>query len=138
MKTIISLLALTIVTSSFGATINAITASSTPPRAPEFARAGPIPTKSFFGGYGAMNRGMAAGHTSVQPDQIFYYGTPTIELYEGQYYWSIRFNYATPTHLPKYVNGFTISEGRALVRYRTVIHWLYEAPRPTRSSIPVR
>ena len=138
MKTIITLLSLALVTGSFAAPENAITASRVPPRAPEFTKAGPIPHKSFFGGYGALNRSMESGQVSIKPEQIFHYGNPTIELYNGQYYWSIRVNYATPTHLPKFVNGYYISEARALVRYRSVIHWLYEAPRPVRSSIPLR
>lgn len=136
MKIIISLLTLALATSGFAA--NGITASSAPPRAPEFVKAGPIPSKSFFGGYSILNRSMASGQTSIQPEQIFSYGAPTLELYEGQWYWSIRVTYATPTNLTKYVQGFYISEARALVRYRSVMHWLYEAPRPTRSSVPVR
>jgi hypothetical protein len=144
MKLILPLLSLVLATGVFAGSINAI-APSHPEKAPEdVSVAGPKPSKSMFGGYRALNRSIKNHETSITRDIIFQYGTPRVEKFQGEYFWSVPFTYATVSSSPQNLygkplsDGIAVTEARALVSHGKVAYWLYDAPRPVRSSIPVR
>lgn len=138
------LLSLAIVGSSLAAPQNA-TSPGNPEHTPDMQSvAGTKPSKSIFGGYRALNRSMKRHETSITRDIIIGYGQPVVEKFQGEFYWSVPVTYATLYSSPHHLygkplsDGVAIAEARALVSDGNVAFWLYDAPRPTRSSIPVR
>ena len=131
MKTTIALLSLVVAACSFAGSENATNAASAPP--PDLVYAGAKPIRSFLGGYPVLTRSIRSGHTSIDLDSIRSYGNPTPEFFQGQIYWSVPVTYTRRTHL----NGYHVVDARALVKDDRVIHWLYSAKDPTRSSVPV-
>lgn len=144
MKFILPLLSIVFTTSVFAGSMNA-TAPSSPENAPEdISVAGPKPSKSMFGGYRALNRSIKNRETSITRDIIFQYGAPRVEKFQGEHYWAVPITYATVYSSPQHLygkplsDGVAITEARALVSHGRVAYWLYDAPRPVHSSIPVR
>jgi len=144
MKHLITLLALSVVTSSFAGPANSTVANPPPPAPDATAFCGHRPTKSILGGYTSINRSINNGQTSISKDQITHYDDATLEKFQGEYYWAITVTLANTAPAPHRLYGKPLSDGvhiskaRALVSYGNVIHWLYLPTHPERSSIPVR
>ncbi|GEP42389.1 hypothetical protein [Brevifollis gellanilyticus] len=144
MKHILSLIALTVVTSSFAAPMNSNIAYVPLPSPDATPYCGQRPSKSIFGGYTSINRSINRGETSVTRDRIVYYEDATLEKFGDQYYWAITVTLADGFTGPNTYagkpgsNAVHISKARALVQHGNVIHWLYQPTHPERSHIPVR
>ncbi|MCA1964925.1 MAG: hypothetical protein LDL31_13350 [Prosthecobacter sp.] len=144
MKIILPLLSLVFAASTFAAPMNATSPANVEHSPENVSVAGPKPSKSMFGGYRALNRSIKNRETSITRDIIFEYKAPRVEKFQGQYYWAVPFTYATVYSSPQHLygkplsDGVAITEARALVSHGRVAYWLYDAPRPVHSSIPVR
>jgi hypothetical protein len=144
MKRIITLLALSVITSSYAGPANSSMANPPPPAPDATAFCGQRPSKSIFGGFTSINRSINNGHTSITKDDIVDYDSPILEKFQGEYYWAINVTLAHGVAYPNSLYGkpasdaVHVSKARALVRYGTVVHWLYLPTHPERSSVPLR
>jgi hypothetical protein len=144
MKHLLSLLALSVVTSTFAAPMNSNIAYAPLPAPDATPYCGHRPSKDIFGGYTSINRSIRNGQTSITRDRIINYSDATLEKFNGEYYWAISVTLADGFTGPNTYagkpasNAIHISKARALVRYGNVVHWLYQPTHPERSSVPVR